>query len=607
MYPRLKPLVFIIAALSAHSAFAETTLDPVVVTASRQPMRASEVLADVTVIEREEIQNAGAATTISDLLARQPGIELTSRGGPGTQSSVMIRGANDNHALVLVDGVRIASASTGSASWGFIPLEQVERVEILRGSCSSLYGSDAIGGVVQIFTKRGSGPAQFYAEAGAGSWNTRSLGAGVSGGENGWRYNFQVAEKKSDGFSALRNPKNSNYNSDKDGFYNKSSSGSLSYAITPEHEIGASYLYSDGWNRYDGSPKTTDWKQAETVAGWNIFSRNRLTDNWQSTLKFGQSSDDGRQFANGNPTSSIRTEQTQYQWQNDIKLPIGMALFALERTEQKVNGSSYAKERAINAAQLGWTGNIDKHRFQVNARHDDNSQFGGRTTGSAAYGYQLTQTLRANISAGNAFRAPTFNDLYWPGAGNPDLKPEIAQNREAAIHYEVGNHHTSLTYYQNKVKNLVEWAPVGAGGLWIPANVAKAELEGWTLAYDGKLAGFYVNASLDLQDHRDTELNKLLRHRAKEAAKLAVSHDLGAWRFGVETQLSGQRYNDKNNTEAQRLAGYGLVNLLARYKVSKEWEVFARANNIFDKKYELVRDYATPGANLFVGVRYAPK
>lgn len=609
MHPRLTTLAGLLATIpfTAASAVEQlAALDPIVVTATRQAQRASELLSDVTVIEAEDIRKAGPTTTINELLARQPGIEINQKGGAGTDSSVFIRGSNSNHTLVLVDGIRLGSTTTGYPAWGFIPLEQVERIEIIRGSCSSLYGSDAIGGVIQIFTKRGEGPFQAFAEAGYGSWNTRALATGFSGASQGWRYSFQLGDKQSDSYSAITNPANSSYNADKDGFQTTSSSGSLSYSPLKGHEFGLSYLYSDGWNRYDSSPKANDYKQKETLYGFNVYSRNQFTPAWTSTFKIGQSADDGRQFSDGLLTSSIRSEQTQYQWQNDITLPVGTALLAVERVEQRVSGDvDYdLKKRSIDSYMAGWTGHLAGHRLQLNVRQDENSQFGGRTTGTVAYGYQFPRNWRGNLSYGSAFKAPSFNDMYWPGSGNPDLKPETSENLEASVHYETSTQHVSLTYYHNDIHNLIEWAP-GAGGWWIPSNVAQAKLTGWTLAYTGQVGDYQLSGSLDLQDPEDSTRQKVLRYRARQIAKLAVSRDFGRFNIGSEVLASGKRYNDVNNT--QELASYATLNLYGSYRVNSDWSVFARANNVFDADYVLVQDYSTPGANLFVGLRYTLK
>jgi vitamin B12 transporter len=593
-------------ATSALAAEEVPALNSVVVTASRQQQRVNEVLADISVIDAEQIRAFGPSATINDVLARVPGVEINTKGGIGTDSSVFLRGSNTTHALVLVDGMRLGSATTGYPSWGFIPVEQIERIEVMRGPSSSLYGSDAIGGVIQIFTKRGEGPMRSFVELGYGSWNTSAMAVGLSGGQEGWRYSLQAAKKQSDSYSAINNPSNSSYNSDKDGFSNTSSSGSLSYAPSQGHEIGLNYMYSEGWNRYDSYPRNKDWRQDQSIYGLNFYSRNRLSQSWTSTLKVGQSADRSEQFADGTSSSLIQSEQTQYQWQNDLSLPIGTGLLALERTEQKVSGSvNYSlSNRTIDSMLAGWRGNIGNHRGQISIRHDNNSQFGSKDTGTIAYGYQITDAWRANASVASGFKAPSFNDMYWPGSGNPDLKPETSLNREVALHHESEQQHVSLTYYDNKVDNLIEWAP-NTSGAWFPANVARAELSGWTLAYSAKIAEYRVTASVDAQKPEDIDRHTLLRYRAREIAKFGVVRNFGDYTVGGDVLASGKRYNDVSNTQV--LNAYEIVNLHASYKMDRDWTVFARANNIFNRKYVLVQDYTTPGANCFIGVRYSPK
>lgn len=584
-----------------------TELETVVVTASRQAQRANEVLADITVLEADDLAQAGPNSTVSDILARQPGIEIAGRGGPGTATEVMIRGTNSGHTLVLVDGIRVGSATLGAASWGYLPLSQINRIEILRGPASSLYGSDAMGGVVQIFTRRGEGPVRATLEIGGGTYNTSSLSAGLSGSTPaGWRYSLQVADQRSDGFSAVKNPGNSYYNADKDGYQMLSSAGQLAYSPSTAHEFGASYLYNQGWNRYDSSgPKTADWKQEQVIGGLNLYSRNQLLNGWTSTVRLGTNLDDSVQFSNARKTSSIRTDQNQLSWQNDIKLSLGVALLGIERLEQQVSGSTaYAlKQRSIDSYLAGWTAKQGNHHWQFNLRQDHNSQFGDKTTGSVAYGYQFTPSWRGSMAYGSGFKAPTFNQLYWPGSGNPKLRPETSENREVALHYDQGKHRASLTYFENDIHDLIEWAPVGS--VWLPSNVNKARLTGWTLAYTGELAGLEVGASLDLQNAQDTGTHKQLRYRAREHGTLSVGQTIGAWQWRAEAVGSGKRYNDSTNTQV--LGGYGLVNLQLAYQVQRDWSVFVRGNNVFDKQYELVGDFATPGANFFAGLRYAPK
>ena len=615
MHTHLKPLAASLSLLFVTGVQAEQNLDPVVVTATRQATRVTEVLSDVTVINSADIRNAGPVATVGELLARQPGIEFKQNGGPGAISDLFIRGSNSSHVLLLVDGMRIGSVTTGTSSWESIPIEQIDYIEIVRGPASSLYGSDAVGGVVQIFTKRGDGPPRTFVEAGYGTYNTKAVVTGITGGQDGWRYAFQVSDKRSDSFSAFTNPSKPYYNTDKDGYQITGSSGSLSYSPASGREFGINYLYSDGWSRFDDTPASHDHKQKKTLYSANLFSKNRLTDNWTGTVQIGQSVDDSRNLDNGQVTSSYRSTQNQYLWQNDIKLSVGSALVGVERVEQHVSSdTSYVlSERSINSVLAGWKAQIDRHNLQFNARQDSNSQFGDKVTGMAAYGYQLARQWRGNVSWGSAFKAPSFNDLYYPstiyGISNPNLKPESSDNKEVALHYETDTQHASVTFYRNEVKDLIQWVPVDptytTSYAWTPSNISSATLTGWTLAYTGKVGDYRLSGSLDIQDPRDDVLQKTLLYRARQLAKLVASRDFGNFSAGAELQAVGKRYADAANTD--ELGGYMLANLRASYRLDKEWSLFANANNIFDKKYVLAKDFATPGTNIFVGIRYTPK
>lgn len=614
----LLPLLY---AATPASLYAAPTLNDVVVTATRQPTKISDALMDVTIIDTAEIRRAGPITTVGELLGRQPGIEFRQSGAAGATSSVSIRGSNTNHVLLLVDGARVGSITNGAPTWEALPLEQIERIEIIRGPASSLYGADAIGGVVQIFTRRGEGAMRPTLEAGYGTDATSALSAGLSGSHDAWRYALQVSDKRSDGFSAINNPKNAAWNPDRDGYQLSSSSGSLAYALSKEHELGLNFLYSDGWNRFDSgsrfsTPPADDYKMKETVKSLSLTSRNQWTELWSSTLRASRSTDDNRNLDNGRQTALFRSIQTQYQWQNDLRLPVGTALLGIEHLEQRIDSDNNytAASRSINSLLAGWGGRLGAHNLQLNVRQDENSQFGDKTTGLAAYGYQLNNEWRGNLSWGTAFKAPSFNDLYYPAdawgnVSNPNLRPETAENHELALHYETAQHHVSLTGYRNKVKNLIQWAPIDPSFItssgYTPSNVASATLTGATLAYAGKLADYTLSGSVDWQNPKDDSLGKTLIYRAKNTAKLALEHRVGSFDLGGEWQATSKRYTNTANT--QQLGGYSLLNLTARYHLNQDWSIYARANNVFNRKYTLVKDFGTPEANLFIGVRYAPR
>ena len=576
----------------------------VVVTATRQPMRANELLSDVSVITREEIEQAGQ-TTIEQLLARQPGLEYVANGGPGTHSSVFIRGASTKQTIVLIDGLRVGSASSGDVAFSRIPLSQIERIEILRGPASSLYGADAIGGVIHVFTRRGDAATRYNASAGYGSYNTSDVSAGVSGGTQTVSYSLQAGHFQTDGFNAIRNPLNTSFNADRDGYRDSSISGNIAIRPAAGHELGLNLLHSEGICKYDSTPKAKDFANDQTLGAYSVYSRNRLAEAWTSTLRLGRSTDDSTNRTDGIASSVFHTDQDQLSWQNDLRLPVGRALLAAEYLNQKLMSTTAypVTERSIRSLLAGWNGRLGEHRVQFNLRRDDNSQFGAKTTGFAGYGYQLTADWRAHVSYGTAFRAPNFNELYFPPifgtlfAGNPNLRPEFARNREVGLDWEKTGHRFSAVYFNNKVSDLIVGFPL--------LNVSSATLEGTSLRYAGNLGNWSGGVTIDLQRARDDTSGKRLNRRADEQLKAHLGYALGAWNVGGEWQLVGDRFENTANT--QRLGGYGLVNLLADYRLEKDWTVFARANNIFDKQYELARDFATAGSSLFVGVRYSPR
>lgn len=574
----------------------------IVVTATRQATRSNELLSDVSVITRADIDEAGQST-VEQLLATQPGIEYAANGGPGTTSSIFIRGASSKQTIVLIDGQRVGSASSGDVAFSRIPPSQIDHIEILRGPASSLYGADAIGGVIQIFTRRGEGPLRLNASAGYGTYGTADAGAGFSGGNEAISYSLQIGHYKTAGFNAISNPAKSSYNPDRDGYRNTNYSGSFAFRPAQGHEIGVNLMHSNGISKYDSTPKARDFANDQDLGAYSIFSRNRLGEAWTSTLRLGSSKDDSTNLRNDVAISIFRTDQDQATWQNDIQLPVGRAMLAAEYLRQRLSGTTayQVTERSIRSLLAGWNGSLGDHRLQFNLRRDDNSQFGGKTTGFVAYGYQFNPDWRAHASYGTAFRAPSFNELYYPntgfGGGNPDLKPEVSRNREVGVDWERGAHRFFALYFNNKVSDLI------AG--WPPVNVSKATLSGTSLGYEGGFSDWRFGISADFQQPRDDDTGKRLVRRADEQMKTRLSRAYGNWNFGGEWLLVGKRYEDAANT--RKLGGYGLVNLFADYRIDRDWTLFARGNNIFNKNYELALDYATPRASVFAGIRYAPK
>jgi vitamin B12 transporter len=611
-----------LAALAVATAFPATVLAAdgeqplVVVTASRQAQRADEAIADVTVIERAQIEQAGASFGLPELLARQPGIQMATNGGPGKTASIFMRGGNGNHTILLIDGMRIGSATTGTASWQDIPLSQIERIEIVRGPASALYGADAMSGVVQIFTRKGQGAPRVDAFAGAGSYGARELSAGVAGGTERLSYALRGGYTETEGTSAKMRKAGTSYNPDHDPYRNTSVSGNLGYRLADGHDLGATFLATEGRNFYDGDANFNNYNNSAQRV-WSVHSRNRLTAGWTSTLRFGQSVDSYEGFMLSKPAgSTIRTTQDQVTWQHDIQLPVGSLMAAYENLHQKaLSEGAFDGGRTVNSALLGWTAGFGAHTVQLNARHDENSQYGGKTTGYAGYGYQIAPGLRFTGSIGSAFRAPTFNELYYPGFGNANLKPENAYNKEIGLLWSQGGSFASLTVFRNRISDMIVTFRNPSTGRSLPSNVREAQVQGVSLAGGTRLAGFDLEAGIDFLDAKDRDSDANLPRRAKQSGHVRISRSVERVTAGVELQGVGGRYDAVSfsssalatATERDRLGGYGLLNAFVKYAVTPDWSLEGRANNLLDKQYETAYGYNTPGANVFFGVRYAPR
>lgn len=591
-------------ALAFQPVFATTTADEaaVVVTATRMPTRANELISDITVIDREAIEQAGP-TTLPELLSRQPGVHIADNGGPGKTASIFMRGTNSGHTILLVDGVSLGSATTGQPSLHNLPLSQIERIEILRGPASSLYGSDAIGGVIQIFTKRGEGPPRLDAYAGAGSHGTREAQAGVSGANGPWSYSFSATHFTTDGFNVAADPVRFNTvnfsvpNPDSDGYRNTTYTGRIVFELSKGHEVGANLLEAKSRNHFDRGGVTVDAYSNDKTQVHGLYLKNRITDGWTSTLRWGASQDWSESFA---PTRSLfATTQTQLAWQNDLRLPVGRLMLAAENTEQAVDSTTIytVDKRTVRSLIAGYQGHVGAHSWQAAVRSDDNSQFGTHTTGSFGYGYRFAEAWQSRASVGTAFKAPSFNQLYYPAYGNANLKPEKAKSREIGLHWAEGGQRASMTWFDSRITDLIEGFPV--------TNIGKARIKGTSLAYGFLRGAWSVDASIDLMRPVNEITDDRLQRRPAEMLKLAVTYAPGDWKIGGETSAVGRRYD--TTTEGRPMHGYGLVNLFSSKALDREWSLEGRINNLFDRVYENAWAYAVPGRELFVGLRYAPK
>ncbi|MGH8728905.1 MAG: TonB-dependent receptor domain-containing protein [Burkholderiales bacterium] len=597
----------LLAALVTHAQAQDAQLQTpdVFVTATRTPRSPSTILSDIRLIDEEEIAAAGVST-LTELLQSKAGLEVTANGGAGQASGVFIRGANTSHVVLLIDGVRVNSATTGMSAFEHLPLNQIERIEVLRGPGSSLYGADAIGGVIQIFTKRGGNRTSL--SAGYGTYETERYTAGFARDLGATRFSVQLGYEETDSFSAT----NENvpfaafvFNPDDDPYRNRNLGFNFSHEWAIGQELAVRVLVSEGEAHFDTGPGE-DAINEQQLSSYALESRNKITSLWQSTVRVARGTDDA-EFKGAFP-AEFRTDQDQAVWQNDIAALAGQIVAGLEYRREKIDASIPFAEtrRNIRSAFLGYSADFDSHLLQASARTDDNSQFGNRTTGNLHYGYRMTPEWRLSAGVGTAFKAPTFNDLYFVDpffVGNPDLEPEKSRNYEAAINYDAGMQRAGLTFYHNRIRDLI------ANDFSVfPAtvrNVNEARIRGATLHYGADLSSYAIRAEITHQDAEDEATGNELVRRARTFGALGVTKAAGGLRLGAEVVGSGRRFDDLDNMV--RIGGYGLLNLHAAYALTSELTLAARWNNVFDKEYELARGFNTLGSNVFVSVEYSLK
>lgn len=589
-------------------------LDDVVVTATRLAQTREAVIADVTVIDSAEIERGGQSTLI-ELLQLQPGVEITSNGGAGKASGIFMRGTNTNHVVVVVDGVRIQSATAGTATFENLPIQLIDRIEVLRGPASSLYGPDAIGGVIQIFTKKGVDGFKPFASLGYGSYDTKIATAGVQGKVGDTSYGLNISASNIDGFSAL--DANNNALNDNDAYRNLATSANVSHKIAEGHDVGLQFFNSDGVTRFDNRfNPTTDFSSKARLEQQSValFSNNQFTSFWLSKLRIAESRDNSNTFDEFSLAQGdiFNTRQTQVTWQNDFTLPVGTLTLMYDKLQDKVDSNTaFDQTKRTNEGYVAsYLANVGAHSLHASVREDHNSQFGNYVTGGLGYGFALNEHWRFTASYGNAFKTPTFNDLYYPGFNNPNLRPEKSDNVEASVKYQSDGFRFSATAFENRIRDLIGFDLT----TFTIDNISKSRIQGLSLAASQQWGSFDIAGNIDVQSPRNLTNDNLLVRRANRNAKLNMGYNWQDWRFGAEMVSASSRYNDAANNF--KMAGYSVFNLVTQYKVNADWSIHARANNVFDKRYIIALDgnpattgfaYNTPGANLFVNVRYAPQ
>lgn len=580
-------------------------LKEVVVTATRMARPVGDVVADVTIIDRATLERAGPVG-LADVLARVPGLEIARTGGIGNATSVFVRGGESKHTAVLVDGVRLDSQNvSGGANWNTIPLSQIDHIEIVRGPTSAVYGSDAVAGVIQIFTKKGEGGFVPSIGLGYGSNNTQTLDFSASGGSGVVDYSFGISGAISDGFN-IRTV--STQNPDADGYLSNSGNVRLGLQFSPDQRLELTVLQSRMDAQYDGG-LTKDYRSINSNSTQSLQWSSQWTERYATKLSLSQGLDQGRDLP---ADTNNRTQIDSALWFNEYRLgPQAFSATLEQRNDAfQLSGApriDRGKSQAGAGVGYAWSGEV--HTLQFSARNDNDSEFGGQTTTSAAYAYAVTPQWRASASTASSFRVPTLYQRFSK-YGVSTLVPESGRNVELGLHYTEGANAFGVVVYRNTLTNLLSFlsgapaagCPVPATGCY--ANTAQAQYQGVGFSAQRALEWGRLWGSLDLQDPRDSVTGKLLPRRATHHAVVGLDTHVQSWSLGAELQLSSMRFDDAAN--ATVLPGYVLLNLSAQRPMSREWSVLVRMDNATDTKYQLADTYATAGRTLYVGLKWAP-
>ncbi|MEP7298140.1 MAG: TonB-dependent receptor [Burkholderiales bacterium] len=612
-------LVVTVLAVPSVPVCAQTVLAPIVVTGSREPQPLDRVTADVVVIDAERIL-ASTADSVEDLLRREAGVQLSRTGGPGQSANVFIRGAGVANTVVLVDGVRVGSATLGQAEFESLGLSQIDRIEVLRGPASSLYGADAVGGVVQIFTRRGEGEPRVTARAAIGGYHSYELATGISGAQGGFDYAASLGRESSRGVSALKpGDRFGNYNPDDDGFKRDTAQARLGFTPATGHRIGLNVVASRLNAQFDASEfapptfaqdNTPDFRNKLNSEVASLDYRGVISPLWTTTALLSHNEDDLKTGAN--IVDRFRTKRDQITWQNALNLAADQqVVVALEHLTEKARSTAFTDDVKRNNAAivLGYTGTFGAHVIQADLRHDDNSVYGGNTTGRLGWSMEIASGLRVRALAGTTFRAPSFNDLYYPGYGVSSVTAEKGRSVEMGLNWRQGVSEAAATVYDNRVRNMIGYEPDStlcpadpAYAFGCARNIGRARLQGATLSGSTRFGALRVAGGIDVLDAQDLESHTRLARRAAHQENLSADYGMGAWRFGAAALAVGARPDG-----GVTLGSYETLDLRARWRFTPQWQLEAKLLNATNRAIEPARDYQSLGRQAWIGVRYDGK
>jgi vitamin B12 transporter len=594
--------------LPTTSALADTferdqalKLPDTLISANRQVEARNDSSAANTVFTREDIDRL-QPSDVPDLLRRVPGVQVAQTGGRGSLPGIYIRGTQSAQSLVLVDGQRIGNSTSGDSNLQHLNIEQMERVEVLRGSRSVIYGSDAIGGVIQIFTRRGTEQGlQPRLHLGFGSQQTWERSLGLSGDDEKTRFNLGASLDETAGLDRTHESYPSD--SDHDAYRNKSLSLSFSHALTDDVEVGANLLDNRGRSEFDNPFGRFDMDTFESVqqqpySDFNVSSLSsyvdaRVNETWKTRIEFGHSENREKTFDKLSDERTVfNTYRDSVNWQNDLTLDARNSLIlGGDWYEDRVNSSTAFDEdsRWNRAAFIQHRYQADSFSTEIGLRHDDNQQFGNQNTWSGTFTLPLNPDNDVLLSYSEGFRAPTFNDLYYPDFSNPDLKPETSKSYELQWRSQLSDSaRLEASIYRTDLEDAIIF-----GSNSRPQNVASARINGFEAALKQELFGWQSNLGVAIIDPRDRDTGHTLARRARRTASWDVDRQFDRLGLGASWQLVSGSYDDLNNT--QSLGGYGTLGLRSSWALNREIKLDLKVDNLLDKGYSRA-NYSYDGA-----------
>lgn len=573
--------------------------------------------ADVVLIDRADIE-ASTADSLADLLRREAGVQLSRNGGPGQSTGALLRGAAAVNTIVLVDGVRVGSATLGFAQIDSLSLAQVERIEVLRGPASSLYGADAVGGVVQIFTRQAPSRPGLEAALAAGGYGSREASVSVGGRTGPWALSASVGQERSRGVSSVKpGDRFGLHHPDADGFALDTAQARVGWAPAPGQRLGLTLMRSRLNAKYDGNEVLPPTYLPDNSGDF----RNRLaTDvaalDWQGTLRPGvtasaraaRSVDD--LHTGGQVVDRYRTVRDQQSLQVNHRLGATLdATVALERLNEQAQASGFTPDPqrrntavvlALAGRQLGWS-------WQADVRRDDPSDVGPVSTGRLGLSRALGDGVRLRALAGSTFRVPSFNDLYYPGYGVATLRPERGRSVEGGLDWRSASASVSVTVYRNQVRDLIGYEADAAGCPADPAyaygcarNISRATLQGASLSAQQQLGRLGLKAHMEFVDAKDDATGQRLNRRAAHQSSGSADWRQGDWTWAAHLLHLGARPDG-----GSMLAAETTLDLSALWRINRHWQLQAKAVNVTDRALEPVRDYQGLGRQFWLVLRHA--